>query len=88
MPRTQTPTIDRTGLTQAERFLLNLLANEPDRIFTHNEIAEHLWVHGISEARRTAGIDRLASSLRRKLRAQGDYITNAWGQGYKLNGGA
>lgn len=64
--------------------LLLVLAAEPDRVFTKEELLATVWGHtGLA---RTRTLDSHASKLRRKLEAAGasDMIANCRGVGYRL----
>ncbi|MDX6465411.1 MAG: hypothetical protein QOI27_451 [Gaiellaceae bacterium] len=53
------------SLTRSEFRLVTLLASEPGRVFTREELIEHLWEDGYEGDRRA--IDVHVSNLRRKL---------------------
>jgi DNA-binding response OmpR family regulator len=64
--------------------LAAMLASEPRRVFTKDELLRDVW--GFRSAGRTRTLDSHASRLRRKLcRAEGDrFVVNVWGVGYRL----
>jgi DNA-binding response OmpR family regulator len=64
--------------------LLSMLASEPRRVFTKDELLRDVW--GFRSAARTRTLDSHASRLRRKLRlVEGDgFVANVWGVGYRL----
>lgn len=73
-------------LSQKEFELLRMLASEPRRVFTKEEILLEIW--GFSSAGRSRTLDSHASRLRRKLDpADGRFVKNCWGVGYRLIGG-
>ncbi|HXR30643.1 MAG TPA: helix-turn-helix domain-containing protein [Solirubrobacterales bacterium] len=91
------PCIDRPSLTSpyfgrsSNRFaspfkfdLLAMLASEPGRLFTKDELLFKVWGHPEGASTRT--IDSRVSSIRCKLRRAGveGFIVNYRGWGYKL----
>jgi DNA-binding response OmpR family regulator len=64
--------------------LAAMLASEPRRVFTKDELLRDVW--GFRSAGRTRTLDSHASRLRRKLcRAEDDrFVVNVWGVGYRL----
>jgi DNA-binding response OmpR family regulator len=74
-------------LSNKEFTLLRLLASEPSRVFTREELLRAVWGWDDPAAglRNTRTLDSHASRLRRKL-AVGDvqYVINVWGIGYRL----
>jgi two-component system response regulator RegX3 len=79
--------VDGSGvrLTPSEFRLLTLLAEEPERVFTREQIMEHLWrTHYVGDAR---ACDVHISNLRRKLErdpAHPERIVTVREVGYKL----
>jgi len=71
-------------LSAKEFDLLARLAAEPHRVFTKEELLREVW--GFRALGRTRTLESHASRLRRKLcvRADGRYIVNVWGVGYRL----
>ena len=72
-------------LTRKEFDLLVLLASEPTRIWTKQEILKRVWGWGQPGATRT--LDSHACRLRQKLRAAGagdGVVQNVWAVGYRL----
>jgi two-component system response regulator RegX3 len=72
-------------LTPSEFRLLSLLATEPGRVFTREELVRHLWQSDFLGDRRA--IDVHISNLRRKLEAnprQPRRLVTVRGSGYKL----
>jgi DNA-binding response OmpR family regulator len=70
-------------LSQKEFQLLRVLAVEPARVWTKEELLRTVW--GYRSMGRTRTIDSHACRLRRKLGARGDrYVVNVWGVGYRL----
>jgi DNA-binding response OmpR family regulator len=63
--------------------LLRVLAAEPTRVFTKQELLRDVW--GYRAVGRTRTLDSHASRLRRKLDPEhGRYVVNVWGYGYRL----
>jgi DNA-binding response OmpR family regulator len=82
-------TVTRDGeavsLTPSEFRLLDLLAGEPERVFSRREIMQHLWESSYVGDQRACDIH--ISNLRRKLEddpANPRLIVTARGVGYKL----
>jgi DNA-binding response OmpR family regulator len=80
-------TVDDTSLrlTVSEFRLVTLLASEPGRVFTRDELVEHLWQEDASGDRRA--IDVHISNLRRKLERDPRHperLVTVRGLGYKL----
>ncbi len=70
-------------LSQKEFLLLQVLASEPTRVFSKEELLRAVW--GMRPAGRTRTLDSHACRLRQKLRAQGvRFVVNVWGVGYRL----
>ena len=70
-------------LNRKEYRLLYILASEPDRVFTKEELLSLVWGHDSLVHSRT--LESHASRLRRKLDPEGSrYVINDWGVGYKL----
>jgi DNA-binding response OmpR family regulator len=67
-------------LTPSEFKLLELLAREPDRVFSRRELMEHLWDSGHTGDQRAA--DTHMVNLRRKIGPE--RIVTVRGLGYKL----
>ena len=71
-------------LTTTEFAFLLLMAQNPGRVFSAQELYEHTWMEGYTHANNNTVIVHI-SNLRRKL---GDnpkrpvYIKNVWGRGY------
>lgn len=72
------------GLSQKEFALLRLLATEPSKVFTKEEILRTVW--GYRSLGTTRTLDSHACRLRSKLGAvRGErYVVNVWGVGYRL----
>jgi DNA-binding response OmpR family regulator len=88
-PRTRVVTVDGRPLvaSQKEYALLRMLASDPKRLFTKEELLREIWDYRSSSRTRT--LDSHASRLRRKLRALDEvtpFIENVWGVGYRLIG--
>ncbi len=69
-------------LANKEFELLRVLAREPQRVFTKDELLREIW--GYSAGSRTRTLDSHASRLRRKLDSGGRFVVNCWGVGYRL----
>lgn len=71
-------------LSAKEYELLLALAAEPERVFRKDELLRDVW--GFRSLGRTRTLDSHASRLRRKLAclAEGPYVINVWGVGYRL----
>ena len=73
----------RVDLSRKEFELLTLLAREPTRVFTREELLREVW--GFRAPGQTRTLDSHASRLRRKLAAGGHrFVLNVWGIGYRL----
>jgi DNA-binding response OmpR family regulator len=73
----------RLALSQKEFALLRMLAAEPTRVFTKEEILRTVWGFRAMGATRT--LDSHACRLRHKLALHGDrFVLNVWGVGYRL----
>jgi DNA-binding response OmpR family regulator len=70
-------------LSNKEFGLLRVLAGEPTRVFTREELLRGVWNFRSMGATRT--LDSHAFRLRRKLNRDGDrFVVNVWGVGYRL----
>jgi DNA-binding response OmpR family regulator len=70
-------------LTQKEYALLRVLAAQPTRVHSKDELLRTVWGYRAMGATRT--LDSHACRLRAKLCAGGDpFIRNVWGVGYRL----
>jgi DNA-binding response OmpR family regulator len=70
-------------LANKEFALLRVLAAEPTRVFTKQELLRDIW--GYRAVGRTRTLDSHASRLRRKLDPEhARYVVNVWGYGYRL----
>jgi DNA-binding response OmpR family regulator len=70
-------------LANKEFSLLRMLASDPTRVFTKQELLRDVW--GFRTLGRTRTLDSHASRLRRKLDPEhGRYVVNCWGVGYRL----
>src|SRR5262249_57362599 len=74
----------RVELAVKEYELLVMLASEPHRVFTKEELLRGVW--DFRSPGRTRTLDSHASRLRRKLQAAGPgpFVVNVWRVGYKL----
>jgi DNA-binding response OmpR family regulator len=71
------------ALSGKEYALLHMLATEPTRVFTKEELLRDVWGYIAMGATRT--LDSHASRVRRKLGKSGRrWIVNVWGIGYRL----
>jgi DNA-binding response OmpR family regulator len=70
-------------LSKKEYALVRVLASEPTRVFTREELLRTVW--GFRSLGTTRTLDSHASRLRKKLSARGDrLVINVWGIGYRL----
>ncbi|HEU4657837.1 MAG TPA: response regulator transcription factor [Capillimicrobium sp.] len=73
----------RLALSQKEFQLLRMLASDPQRVFTKDELLRSIWGYRAIGSTRT--LDSHACRLRRKLAFRGEHwIVNVWGVGYRL----
>ena len=73
-------------LTRKEFDLLRILAADPTRVFTKEELLDAVWAYRGPSKTRT--LDSHASRLRRKLDPEkGRFVINCWGLGYRLIAG-
>jgi DNA-binding response OmpR family regulator len=71
------------ALAKKEFTLLRVLAGDPTRVFSKEELLETVW--GYRSPGRTRTLDSHASRLRRKLDPEHSrYVVNCWGIGYRL----
>jgi DNA-binding response OmpR family regulator len=71
------------ALAKKEFTLLRVLATDPTRVFTKEELLREVW--GFRSPGKTRTLDSHASRLRRKLDPEhGRYVVNCWGIGYRL----
>jgi DNA-binding response OmpR family regulator len=71
-------------LSRLEFTLLRVLATDPTRVFSKNELLRDVWGFK-APAGRTRTLDSQASRLRKKLDPeQKRYVVNCWGIGYSL----
>jgi DNA-binding response OmpR family regulator len=70
-------------LAKKEFSLLRMLASDPTRVFTKEELLTAIWAYKGPHKTRT--LDSHASRLRRKLDPEnGRFVLNCWGIGYRL----
>jgi len=70
-------------LSKKEFALLRVLAEEPTRVFTRDELLRVVW--GYVSLGTTRTLDSHASRLRRKLSGRDHgFVVNVWGVGYRL----
>jgi DNA-binding response OmpR family regulator len=71
------------ALSKKEFALLRVLASDPTRVFTKEELLAAVWAYRGPSKTRT--LDSHASRLRRKLDPEhGRFVINCWGTGYRL----
>ena len=72
------------ALSSKEYALLLVLAGDPTRVFTREELMRSVW--GTQTFGRTRTLDSHAVRLRRKLGSEGSerFVINVWGVGYRL----
>jgi DNA-binding response OmpR family regulator len=82
-PTARTVALDghRIALSQKEFALLRMLASEPLRVFTKEELLRDVW--GFRALCSTRTLDSHACRLRQKL-GGGHFVVNVWGIGYRL----
>jgi DNA-binding response OmpR family regulator len=74
---------EQVHLSKKEFALLRVLASEPMRVFTREELLRSIW--GFRSIGTTRTLDSHACRLRQKLSAHGDkLVVNVWGIGYRL----
>jgi DNA-binding response OmpR family regulator len=74
-------------VAKKEFALLRILATEPTRVFTKDELMQGIWGHRSRGCTRT--LDSHACRLRSKLaEVRLGFIVNVWGVGYRLMDGA
>lgn len=74
---------DPVHLSHKEFSLLRVLASEPGRVFTKDELMRTVW--GFRATSTTRTLDSHACRLRGKLSAGGErFVHNVWGVGYRL----
>ena len=75
------------ALANKEFSLLRILASDPERAFSREELLRSIW--GFHEGLGTTRtLDSHAYRLRRKLARQGDrFVINVWGVGFRLHDG-
>jgi DNA-binding response OmpR family regulator len=70
-------------LANKEFALLRVLASDPTRVFTKEELLRDIW--DFRSLGKTRTLDSHASRLRRKLDPEhGRFVVNCWGIGYRL----
>jgi DNA-binding response OmpR family regulator len=71
-------------VSNKEYSLLRLLAADPTRVFTREELLKHIW--GYQALGHTRTVDSHICRLRAKLAAGGGhrFLVNVWGVGYRL----
>lgn len=70
-------------LSKKEFALVRVLATNPTRVFSKEELLAAVW--GYKGPSKTRTLDSHASRLRRKLDPEhGRYVVNCWGIGYRL----
>jgi DNA-binding response OmpR family regulator len=71
-------------LAKKEFTLMRVLASDPTRVFSKDELLRDVWGFK-APAGRTRTLDSHASRLRRKLDPENQkYVVNCWGIGYRL----
>jgi DNA-binding response OmpR family regulator len=71
------------ALSNKEFSLLRVLASDPVKVFSKQDLLQDVW--GYATLGRTRTLDSHASRLRRKLDPEnGRYVVNCWGYGYRL----
>jgi DNA-binding response OmpR family regulator len=71
------------ALAKKEFALLRVLASDPTRVWSKEELLDRVWAYKGNSKTRT--LDSHASRLRRKLDPEhGRFVVNCWGVGYRL----
>ncbi|HEY3019547.1 MAG TPA: response regulator transcription factor [Solirubrobacteraceae bacterium] len=74
---------ERVAVSQKEFALVRILASDPTRVFTKEELLRSVW--GFRSIGTTRTLDSHACRLRAKLNARGErFVVNVWGVGYRL----
>ena len=75
---------ERVELSQKEFALVRILASDPTRVFTKEELLRNVW--GFRSLGTTRTLDSHAHRLRQKLSCSGaaKLVVNVWGVGYRL----
>lgn len=74
---------DLVRLSAKEFGLLRVLAAEPTRVFSKEELLQEVW--GYRSTGHTRTLEAHCSRLRKKLDPEGGrYVVNCWGVGYRL----
>lgn len=72
-------------LSKKEFALLRLLASDPSRVFTREELLTQVWGYADPRSVATRTVDSHASRLRSKLNCGHQrFVLNVWGVGYRL----
>ena len=71
-------------LSQKEFALLRVLAAEPTRVWTKEELLRTVWGYRAWARRRTHRLPRLPSAAQARRRTATSYVVNVWGIGYRL----
>ena len=76
---------EEVKLTRIEFYILYLLASNPGRVFSTDEIFERVWNEKVYEANNTVmvHIRRLRGKMKEDTRTE-KIITTVWGVGYKI----
>jgi DNA-binding response OmpR family regulator len=75
---------ERLELSAKEFGLLRMLAREPTKVWTKDELLRTVWGYDTAVGS-TRTLDSHACRLRHKLAVQGDhFVVNVWGVGYRL----
>jgi len=77
------------NLTPLEYDLLLFLAKHPSRVFTREQLLEHVWGYDYFGELRTVDthVKRLREKLAKASPAVADYVATVWGVGYKFEVG-
>jgi DNA-binding response OmpR family regulator len=74
---------ERVAVSQKEFALVRMLAADPARVYTKEELLRSIW--GFRSLGTTRTLDSHACRLRAKLNARGErFVVNVWGVGYRL----
>ncbi|UCH10835.1 MAG: winged helix-turn-helix transcriptional regulator, partial [Fidelibacterota bacterium] len=70
------------AITTREYALLQLLAENPNRVFTRDDLLSHVWGDEVVVTERT--VDVHIKNLRQKIGVDGDLIETVRGVGYRV----
>lgn len=74
---------NKLSLTPKEYELLNYFANNPNRVFSREQLLNNIWGYDFIGVDRT--VDTHVKMLRESLKEYRDLIVTVWGTGYKFD---